>query len=134
MSRYKKHVIINKMTENFVIQKKAGGVTMKEKVISERIKKGVKIDAEFPQNMVLAYHVLWKEGFSKKTDYLYFSNQNENQLTTVRYLHTVPVVDERTGKKYNSRHFEITTPPNQYDYATEIPKGVIRSEEDIFRF
>jgi len=107
---------------------------MKEKNISKRMQEqeGIKIDARFPWNMVLAYYALWKEGYSVRRDYLHVSSQSNNQLTTVKYLKTVPWKDEKKGKSYKTRHFEITM-PDRYVPAKEFPKGVIRSKEDIFR-
>ena len=98
--------------------------------ISERIKKGVEIDAPFPQNMALAYAVLKKEGYSIEMDCLQVRTQCLDQLTRVRYLKTLSVVDEKTGERYRSRYFEITM-PDRYVPAGEAPEGAIRSEEDI---
>ena len=97
---------------------------------SERIKRGVEIDAPFPQNMVLAYEVLQREGYDIQTDYLHVNNQFENQVTRVRYIKTVPLIDEKTGVRYQARHFELTM-PDRYVPATEAPEGAIRSEKDI---
>ena len=44
---------------------------MCDEKVSERIKRGVEIDAPFPQNMVLAYEVLQREGYDIQTDYLH---------------------------------------------------------------
>ena len=99
---------------------------MKEKNFSERIEKGVKIDARFPWNMVLAYFLLLKEGYSVTRDYLHVSSQSNNQLTTVKYLKTVPWEENQT------RHFEVRM-PDKYVPAKNAPEGVIRSIEDIFR-
>lgn len=115
------------MTEKFVIQKKIGGVTMKEEKVSERMgEEGIRIDAKFPWNMVLAYMVLLKAGYSLTRDYLHVSSQSNNQWTTVRYLKTVPWEEKQT------RHFKIRM-PDRYVPAKEAPEGVIRSIEDVFR-
>ena len=124
--------IINKMTEKSVKYKRSGGKLLmcEDKRISERIKRGVEIDAPFPQNMTLAYAVLQKEGYSIEMDCLHVSTQCVDQMTRVKYLKTLSVVDEKTGKTYKSRYFEITM-PDRYVPVKEAPKGAIRSEEDI---
>ena len=99
---------------------------MKEEHMSERMEKGVGIDAKFPWNMLLAYLVLLKEGYSVTRDYLHVSSQSNNQLTTVKYLKTVPWEENQT------RHFEVRM-PDKYVPAKNAPEGVIRSIEDIFR-
>lgn len=99
--------------------------------ISERIRKGVKIDAPFPQNMVLAELVMQKEcGYSAGKDSINVKTQSVDQVTTVRYVITLNVKDEKTGKSYKSKRFEITM-PDRYVPAKEAPEGAIRSEEDI---
>ena len=102
------------------------------KRISERIKMGIKIDAPFPQNMVLAEKVMRAEcGYSAGEDCLHVDTQCLDQITRVRYLKTLRVVDEKTGKEYKSRYFEILM-PDRYVPARETTEGVIRSEKDIW--
>lgn len=104
---------------------------MYDKKIPERIRKGVKIDAPFPECMVLAKEVMQKEcGYSPEIDYVDCRKQCNDQITTVRYITTIPLEDEKTGKCYNSKRFEILY-PDRYVIAKETPKGVIRSKEDI---
>ena len=104
---------------------------MYDEKISERIRKGVKIDADFPANMVLAEKVIQKEcGYASGIDYIHYGNQCDNQLTTVRYIQTKPLKDEKTGEWYNAKVFEVVS-PDRYVPATEAPEGAIRSEEDV---
>ncbi len=104
---------------------------MYDEKISERMRKGVIIDADFPANMVLAEKVIQKEcGYASGIDYIHYDNQCDNQLTTVRYIQTKPLKDEKTGEWYNAKIFEIIS-PDRYVPAKEAPKGAIRSEEDI---
>ncbi len=104
---------------------------MYDKKISERIRKGVKIDAPFPKCMVLATEVMKKEcGYSPEIDYVDCRKQCNDQITTVRYITTIPLEDEKTGKWYASKRFEILY-PDRYIPAKETPQGVIRSMEDI---
>lgn len=103
---------------------------MCDKEISERMKEGVEIDASFPENTLIAYKLLVREGYNEKTDCILFSTQHENQLTTVKYLKTITPINETTGEKYTSRYYAIIL-PDRYIPAKETPKGVIRSAEDI---
>ena len=104
---------------------------MYDERISERIRKGIEIDAPFPKNMVLAEKVIQKEcGYSAEIDYIDFKKQCVDQLTRVRYIHTKPLKDEKTGEWYNAKVFEVVS-PDRYRPAKEAPEGAIRSEEDI---
>ena len=105
----------------------------KDNRITERMKKGVKIDAPFPRNMELVYKVLQKEGYDQRRDFLHIEHQYENQLTTLKYVKSTPFVDPDTEERYISRYFRISV-PDRYIPTTKkvrLPKDVIRSEEDI---
>ena len=104
---------------------------MYDERISERMRKGVIIDAEFPKNMVLAAEVMKKDcAYSEGIDYVDLKKQCVDQLTRVRYIHTKPLKDEKTGEWYNAKVFEVVS-PDRYRPAKEAPEGAIRSEEDI---
>lgn len=105
----------------------------KDNRITERLRKGVKIDAPFPLNMDLVHKVLNKDGYDQAHDFLHITNQYENQLTVLKYIKSTQFVDPKTNEQYISRHFSVSVPDRYIPTSKKgrIPKDVIRSEEDI---
>lgn len=105
----------------------------KDERITARLKKGVAIDAPFPRNLELVHKVLIKDGYEPQHDFLHIVNQYENQLTVLKYIKSTPFWDPETGEKYVSRHFNVSMPDRYIPTkkSGRLPKGLIRSEEDI---
>ena len=99
----------------------------KDNRITEKIRKGILIDAQFPRNMELAYEVLVKEAdFNQQRDFLHIVEQVDNQYTVVKYNKTTPYIDANTKVKCVSRHFTITVPDRYIPSKAENPPEEIR--------
>lgn len=98
----------------------------KDNRVSERMSKGVLIDAPFPRNMELAHMLLKKEGYREEIDFLEIKSQYRNQLTQVKY-------NKSTTYSEIERHFMIIVPDRYIPISKEkLPDGIICSEEDIW--
>ena len=85
-----------------------------ENNISEKLRKGILIDAPFPLNTVMTNTILAKEGFDPEKDYLTVQTQFDNQYSELKYLKSVFELDDSGKKTGEKLRCFILTLPDRY--------------------